>query len=108
MIHMICVISEPYFDADIEFLKMLKLFKSCGHGLCIESQDGTQFCNCAQNSSRDASGVCVKSKKPSKITFNSDTHYSCGISSILRHKLHQIGESNYSLPQTMMCKYLIF
>jgi len=38
--------------------------KSCGHGLCIESQDGTQFCNCAQNSSRDASGVCVKSKKP--------------------------------------------
>ena len=47
---------------------MVKLSKSCGHGLCIESQDGTQFCNCAQNSSADASGVCVKSKKPSKIT----------------------------------------
>ena len=41
--------------------------KSCGHGLCIESQDGSHYCNCAQNSSPDESGVCVKSKKPSKI-----------------------------------------
>ena len=85
MIHMTCVIWSPlYFDADIELRKTMKLSKSCGHGLCIESQDGTQFCNCAQNSSRDASGVCVKSKKPSKITFNSDAHDSCGISFILK------------------------
>ena len=41
--------------------------KSCGHGLCIESQNGSQFCNCAPNSSHDEFGVCVKSKKPSKI-----------------------------------------
>ena len=67
--------SEPKLYENIS-LKTLMVFiffeietekKSCGHGLCIEAQDGSHYCHCAQNSSPDESGVCVKSKKPSKI-----------------------------------------